>query len=96
MVKIIFTCDVPKERQEEFIEFSRKNTKVYWEAHGCLSYDLWQTNEGSPIFFKEMLFEDAAGAQKALSATDPEAKALVERWRSFTVDLTRKIYELKT
>jgi quinol monooxygenase YgiN len=98
MVKVVFTCDVPKERQAEFLKFSREGTKTYWEAHGALSYDVWQTEEGSPSFIKEMLVKDAAAAQEIFrrADTDPEAKALVERWESLTVGLTRKIYELKT
>ena len=98
MVKVIFTFDVPKEKQAEFLKHSREGTKPFMEARGVLSYDVWQTEEGSPSFNKEMLFKDAAAMQKVftMAQTDPEAKALVERWESFTVGLTRKMYVLKT
>jgi quinol monooxygenase YgiN len=98
MVKVIFSFDVPEEKQAEFLKLSREGTKPYWEAHGALSYDVWQTEEGSPGFVKELLVKDVAAAQGifARAETDPEAKALVERWEGLTVGLTRKLYVLKT
>ena len=45
MVKVVIMCDVPNEKQEEFLKFSREGTKPYMEAHGVISYDVWKTDE---------------------------------------------------
>jgi quinol monooxygenase YgiN len=99
MVKVVIMCDVPKERQAEFLKLSRKGTKPYWEAHGVISYDVWKTDEeGSPGFIKEMYVKDVAAAKKVfrIRATVPEAKDLVDRWEGMTENLNLKIYKLMT
>jgi quinol monooxygenase YgiN len=45
MVKVVIMCDVPKEKQEEFLKLFREGTKPYMEAHGVISYDVWKTDE---------------------------------------------------
>ena len=99
MVKIVVMCDVPEEKQEEFLKLSREGTKPYMEAHGVISYDVWKTDEeGSPGFIKEMYVKDIAAAHEIfrIRATDPEAKELVDRWEGMTENLNLKIYTLMT
>jgi hypothetical protein len=99
MIKIVFMCDVPKEKQEEFLKHSREGTKPYMEAHGVISYNVWKTDEeGFPGFIKEMYVKDMAAAQEVfkIRSTVPEAKELVDRWEGMTVGLKRKIYTLMT
>jgi len=42
MVELVFMFEVPKEKQEEFLNFVKTGTKPYWESHGCLGYNVWQ------------------------------------------------------
>lgn len=92
MVKVVFMFDVPKEKREEYLKVTAEVIKPFWESHGCLSYSVWQTDEGSPDFIKEMFFEDLTSKEKTmtLSQVAPEAKEVVARWRSFTVNMQRK------
>ena len=99
MVKVVIMCDVPNEKQEEFLKFSREGTKPYMEAHGVISYDVWKTDEeGWPGFIKEMYVKDVAAAQEIfkIRATVPEAKDLVDRWEGMTVGLKLRVYKLMT
>ena len=99
MVKVVIMCDVPKEKQEEFLKLSREGTKPYMEAHGVISYDVWKTEEeGWPGFIKEMYVKDVAAAQEIfkMRATIPEAKDLVDRWEGMTVDMKLRVYKLMT
>jgi quinol monooxygenase YgiN len=99
MVKVVIMCDVPKEKQEEFLKLSREGTKPYMEAHGVISYDVWKTDEeGWPGFIKEMYVKDVAAAQEVfkMRATVPEAKDLVDRWEGMTVDMKLRVYKLMT
>jgi quinol monooxygenase YgiN len=99
MVKVVIMCDVPKEKEEEFLKLSREGTKPYMEAHGVISYDVWKTDEeGWPGFIKEMYVKDVAAAQEVfkMRATVPEAKDLVDRWEGMTVDMKLRVYKLMT
>ena len=99
MVKVVIMCDVPEEKQEEFLKLSREGTKPYMEAHGVISYDVWKTDEeGWPGFIKEMYVKDVAAAQEIfkIRATVPEAKDLVDRWEGMTEGLKLRVYKLMT
>jgi quinol monooxygenase YgiN len=99
MVKVVIMCDVPKEKQEEFLKLSREGTKPYMEAHGVISYDVWKTDEeGWPGFIKEMYVKDVAAAQEIfkMRATVPEAKDLVDRWEGMTAGMKLRVYKLMT
>lgn len=99
MVKVVIMCDVPKEKEEEFLKLSREGTKPYMEAHGVISYDVWKTDEeGWPGFIKEMYVKDVAAAQEIfkMRATVPEAKDLVDRWEGMTVGIKLRVYKLMT
>ena len=99
MVKVVIMCDVPKEKEEEFLKLSREGTKPYMEAHGVISYDVWKTDEeGWPGFIKEMYVKDVAAAQEIfkMRATVPEAKDLVDRWEGMTEGLKLRVYKRMT
>ena len=59
MIRVTFTFDVTEEKQAEYIKATAEKIKPFWEANGCLSYQIWQV-DGQSTFFKDMLFEDAA------------------------------------
>ena len=43
-MEVVFTFQVEKEKQDDFIDFVRTGTKAWWEAHGCLAYTLWKVD----------------------------------------------------
>ena len=93
MVELVFMFEVPKEKQEEFLNFVKTGTKPYWESHGCLGYNVWQAL-GEDSFIKRMEFSDMATFEKVLPAgeQDPEGRAVIEKFGSFVKNLSRKAY----
>ena len=91
MVEVVFFFEVPKETQEEFLNFVKTGTKPYWESHGCLGYNVWQAL-GEESFIKRMEFPDMDTVQKVFSAgeQDPEGKALIKKFDSLVKNLSRK------
>jgi quinol monooxygenase YgiN len=97
MVKVVFTFDVPEEKQEEYLAATKDKIKPCWESHGCQSYELWQA-DGENSYMKEMIFvdENSMGKAMALAGTDDEVKSAIELWMSFAVNPVRKTYTKKT
>jgi quinol monooxygenase YgiN len=93
MVKVVFAFEVAKENQEEFLDFVKSGTKPWWESHGCLAYDVWQA-AGENAFIKTMDFADQETFQTVMPANerDPECRALIEKFESYTIDISRKPY----
>jgi len=93
MVEIIFTFEVANEKQEEFLNFVKTGTKAYWESHGCAAYNVWQA-AGENTFMKRMEFPDMATVEKVVPVNeqDPECIALIEKFESYTINLSRKPY----
>ena len=65
MVNVIFSFEVAKENQEEFLNFVKAGTKPWWESHGCLGYNVWQA-AGENAFIKIMEFPDMATMQEVM------------------------------
>ena len=42
MIIAEWSFNVPKEKLREFLEYSRKKLKPFWESHGAVSYSLFQ------------------------------------------------------
>lgn len=82
MVKEVFTYDVAREEQSEYLKATREKIKPYWEAHGCQSYQVWQA-EGETTFVKEMLFPDLVAREKTMSMSDAESNSIRKLWHSF-------------
>ncbi|MEJ2723211.1 MAG: hypothetical protein P8175_00945 [Deltaproteobacteria bacterium] len=93
MVKVVFSFDVAEKDQKEFIDFVKSGTKPWWEAHGCLAYDVWQAI-GENAFIKTMDFADRETFEKVMPANeqDPECKALIDKFESYTIGISRKPY----
>lgn len=94
MVKVIFTFNVAKEKQEGYLKASAERIKPFWESRGCQSYQVWQA-EGETTFIKEMLFTDVDSKERIIGAKDDEANAARSLWRSFITDLSLKTFERK-
>jgi len=93
MVKVVFTFEVAKEKQTDFLEFVKSGTKPWWESHGCLAYDVWQA-DGENAFIKTMDFPSVNAMRRVMPANeqDPECRALIQKFESYTINLSRKPY----
>ena len=92
---MIFTFDVPEEKQAEYLKATTEKIKPFWESHGCESYDIWQTSDGEPAFMKIMLFSDTDAMKKATQG-NPEAGPIVQIFASFATNISSKTYVKKT
>ena len=92
---MIFTFDVPEEKQAEYLKATSEKIKPFWESHGCESYDIWQTSDGEPAFMKIMLFSDLDAMKNSMQGNE-EAKPIVELYNSFAINVSRKTYVKKT
>jgi hypothetical protein len=91
MIKIVFTYDVAPDKQPQYLIDTAEIIKPFWESHGCTSYSVWQTDEGSPAFVKEMVFEDQKSRGKASGA--PGAKEVVELFSKYATNVKRRVYQ---
>jgi len=93
MVKVVFRFEVHKEKQAEFLSFVKSGTKPWWESHGCLAYDVWQA-EGEDSFIKTMDFPNLNTYKTIMpkNEVDPECRALIDKFESYTVNISRKTY----
>lgn len=92
---MVFTFDVPEEKQAEYLKATTEKIKPFWESHGCQSYDIWQTSDGEPAFMKIMLFSDLDAVKKSTEGNE-EAMPVVQLWSSFATNVSTKIYVKKT
>jgi len=98
MVIVVFTFDVPAEKQADYLKATSEQIKPFMESHGCLAYEVWQLAEderapdGEQEFVKTMLFPDLTTTQEfmAYSHSDPDAKSKVALFDSFAVGLKRR------
>jgi len=95
VVKVIFTYEVELGKQADYLKTTAEVIKPFWESHGCLSYSVWQTDDGS--YIKEMLFTDQETRQKviALPQSDAKAKGVVGLFAKYAVNTTRRACEQK-
>ncbi len=94
VVNMLYMFEVAPEKQEEYLKVTAEIIKPYWESHGCQSYGIFQGAEESTYFIKRMRFADVPAMQKSLGLieTDEEGKAVVQRFRSFVTNVSRKVY----
>jgi quinol monooxygenase YgiN len=92
---MIFTFDVPEEKQADYLKATIEKIKPFWESHGCYSYDIWQTTDGEPEFMKIMLFSDVDAIKKSTQGNE-EAKPVVQLYNSFAINISTKTYVKKT
>ena len=95
MVKVIFRYEVAQEKQVDYLKATAEVIKPFWESHGCISYTVWQVEDGS--FIKEMLFADEETRQKALALpqSDAKAKEAVGLFTQYALNTTRRACEQK-
>ncbi len=89
MIKVIFSYEVSPEKQEEYLKVTYEKIKPFWESHGCQSYSVWQVNDQTSTFIKEMLFKDLE-EMKRVMALD-EANPVKELFYSFAMNVSRMV-----
>jgi hypothetical protein len=90
MIKIVFSYEVPNEKQDEYLEITRSQIKPFWESHGCDSYTVWLSIEGSKKFLKEMLFKDELAMEASMKQV--EAEPIKKLFSQFATGITRATY----
>jgi hypothetical protein len=90
MIKIVFSYEVPNEKQDEYLEITRSQIKPFWESHGCDSYTVWLSIEGSKKFLKEMLFKDELAMESSMKQV--EAEPIKKLFSQFATGISRATY----
>jgi hypothetical protein len=88
-VKVVFTYDVLVENQKEYLEITGEKIRPFWESHGCQSYSVWQVNDNSAAFVKEMVFENLTAMERSMSLQ--EAKSIKDLFFAFADNVSRKV-----
>jgi quinol monooxygenase YgiN len=89
MVTMIFTYDVPVEKQAEYVQATKEKIKPLWESIGCIAYDIWQVADSETGFVKTMLFEDASELKESMARK--EADAVKKIFGEFAENVSRKM-----
>lgn len=97
MVKGIWIYEVPLDRQEAYLEATRKVIKPFWESHGCLSYEVYRDYETRTRFVKIQTYADVETMERdgrlVFVDRDPEALRVVELFRSFASNIEKRLCE---
>jgi hypothetical protein len=90
MLKIVFSYEVPGEKQDEYLMITKNEIKPFWESHGCEAYTVWLSMEGSTRFIKEMVFKDESAMQSTMKLA--EAEPIKKLFFQFANNITRITY----
>jgi quinol monooxygenase YgiN len=89
MVTMIFTYDIPVEKQSEYVRLTQEKIKPLWESIGCIAYDIWKAADSETVFVKTMLFEDASQLKNSMAKR--EADTVKEIFGKFAENVSRKV-----
>ena len=76
----VFTFEVAEEKQEAYLKATSEVIKPFWEAHECLSYEVFQDYFTSPErFVKIQFYKDKETMERslALARQDPKGQEIV-------------------
>jgi len=94
MVKGVWTFEVPEEKQEEYLKVTAEIIKPFWEARGCLSYQVFQDYKDPRRFVKDQIYPDRESLDRdveaALEKKDPKAVEIVNLFRSYAQNIVRR------
>ena len=82
----IFTFEVSKENQAEYLKTTAEIIKPFWESHECLSYEVYQDYFVSPTrFVKIQHYPDKETMERSLAYArqDEEGKRIVAMFTKF-------------
>jgi len=90
MIKAVYTYDVNRKKQGEYLKITRDSIKPFWESHGCEAYRIWLSLEGSTRFMKEMVFKDEETMLSAMKSA--EAEPVKKTFLRFASNISRTTY----
>ena len=91
MYMAVFTFEVEKERQEEYLKATAEVIKPFWEKHDCLSYEVYQDYFVSPTRFVKIQFyenKEVMERSLALARKSEEGKSIVATFMQYIVPET--------
>ena len=88
--KVIYSYEVSSEKQDEYLKITRDEIKPFWESHGCQAYRVWQSQDDSNVFMKEMFFTDEGTMQSTMKLA--EAEPIKKLFFQFANNITRITY----
>lgn len=93
VVKHVFCFDVPAEKIANYIKWSAKIAKPFFEKYPEVrSYDVYQTVAGKPTFIKEVVYEDMkAFCSMQGKLGGPEIQKVVGEFFSYIINLETKL-----
>lgn len=95
MILVQWSCNVPPDKLESFLEFVEEKMKPCYESHGCKRYELFMPLDVKKQYFsfqdtpkrnryiEQLVFNDVKSFEKFLEALEkePQAKELTESYR---------------
>ncbi len=86
MYMAVFTFEVPIENQDAYLKATAEVIKPFWEAHDCISYEVFQDYFTSPErFVKIQFYKDKETMERslALARQTPEGQEVVGTFMKF-------------
>ncbi len=86
MYMAVFTFEVPEESQAAYLKTTAEVIKPFWEAHECISYEVFQDYFTNPErFVKIQFYEDKETMERslALARQDEEGQKVVGEFMKF-------------
>jgi quinol monooxygenase YgiN len=86
MYMAVFTFEVPERKQEAYLKATAEVIKPFWEAHECLSYEVYQDYFISPErFVKIQFYSDKETMERSLTLArqDPKGQEVVGTFMKF-------------
>ncbi|MFX1329095.1 MAG: hypothetical protein ACFE91_13290 [Promethearchaeota archaeon] len=94
MILVQWSCEVPPEKRERFVNFAEKELKTFYESYGALRYELffpmntekkyfsYHTTENENMYIEQLLFETFTDFEKLYDSIekDKEAQKMVGRY----------------
>ena len=94
MYQAIFTFEVPEEKQAEYLRTTAEVIKPFWEAHECLSYEVFKDYfDGSTTrFVKIQYYPDKETMEQslALARQDEKGQEIVALFFRFAEKLEQR------
>lgn len=87
MILVQWSCEVPQENLEAFIDFAEKKLKPFYESYGCLGYELYfpmttekkyfpyHITEKKNRYTEQLIFEDLKDFEKFYDIVEKDKAA---------------------
>ena len=87
MILVQWSCEVPQEKLESFLNYAKNRLKPFYETHGCLRHELffpmitdkkyfpYQISENKNRYTEQLLFKDLKDFNKFYERIEKERAA---------------------